>query len=80
MKKMSMKKHHLPAPKNLFFPSPPPLARLLLLNGGAVCLLLQCCFLTGPAGVARVRQPGPETRWFHVSGSPCLDNLPAACV
>lgn len=54
-------------------------ARLLLLYGVALCLPLQCCF-TGPAGVARVRQPGPVTRWFHDSGAPCLANLPAAGV
>ncbi len=62
-----------------FFPLLSFLARLLLLYGMAVCLLLQCCF-TGPAGVARVRQPRPGTRWFHDSGAPCLANLPAAGV
>lgn len=45
----------------------------------ALCLLLQCCF-TDTAGMTRVRQPGPGTRWFHDSGDPCLANLPAAGV
>lgn len=55
------------------------LAWLPAVYGEAVCLLLQCCF-TGPAGVTRVRQCGPRTRWFHDSGAPCLGNLPAAGV
>lgn len=79
--------NHPLAAKVLFFfslsttplPLPTPTAPLLLLYGMDVCLLLQCCF-TGPAGVARVRQPGPRTRWFHDSGSPCLAKPPAAGV
>lgn len=55
------------------------LAWLPAVYGEAVCLLLQCCF-TGPAGVTRVRQCGPRTRWFPDSGAPCLGNLPAAGV
>lgn len=71
--------NHLLAVKVLLFFFFPLLARLLLLHGVVVCLLLLRCF-TGPAGVAKVRQPELGTRWFHDSGAPCLANLPDAGV
>lgn len=54
----------------------PLLALPLLLRSAAVCLLLQCCF-TGPAGVARVRQHGPDqmVSWLRCS----MPGWPASC-